>query len=218
MGLQRDGQEPSGYIGVNPIVRPKTVIAKRSPLTTDRRYKIGTTWVDKSANTAYFLTSVVAGSATWALASPGATDVDTINGLSPSVGNIIVDGGTNLTDSNAGHTVTINMDNAITLSTSVTAPIYTSAAGLQVTPAAANILNLDAATGQDIYLVMGDDAATNKVSFRDSANLEVAKIDSNGGFTTTGLTFTGLFTALASATIETAGTTLYLASDNNFAA
>jgi len=128
MALERDGQNPSGYLGINPVKTPETIRALRVPTTTDRRFKIGTVWINTASNQAYFLTSVVAGSATWALASPGASDVDTINSLSPAAGNIIIAGGTNLTDVNAGSTVTLNMDAAITLATSVTSALYTTPA------------------------------------------------------------------------------------------
>ncbi len=210
MPINRDGQSPDGYLGVNPVDRPKNVVTARAPTTLDRRYRIGTVWVNTAGDTAFFLTSVSAGSATWALASPGASDVDTINSLSPAAGNITIDGGTNLTDSNAGSTVTLNMDAAITLATSVTSALYTTAA--------ATDLLVTAVTGQDIILKMGDAGGTNLVSFTDTADVQVASIDSDGAFTTTGLTFTGLLTANASATILTAGTTLNLGSDDDAAA
>jgi hypothetical protein len=198
----------------NPLqkVFPLPILANRAPTSSDKNYQAGQVWIDKSDNKAWFLTSVVAGSATWALASPGASDVDTLTGdsggaISPAAGNITLAGGTNVTTAGAGSTITFNLDAAITLATSVSSPLYT--------VAAATDLAITAAAGQDIVMKMGDAAGANKVSFVDSADVEVAAIDSNGGFTMGAITFTGLLTAEASATIETAGTALNLGSDNS---
>lgn len=97
MAIRRDGQDPSGYIGLNPSVNPPNIIAERAPTSNDRRYKLGTEWINKSTNAVYKLTSVVAGSANWEiLGAPGGA-VATITGdsggaLSPSSGNINVIG------------------------------------------------------------------------------------------------------------------------------
>jgi hypothetical protein len=191
-------------------VFPVPIIALRAPTSADMNFDLGQLWVYKTTGAIYGLANVAAGSATWSLLGPGASDVDTLTAdsggaISPVGGNITLAGGTNLTSAGAGSTITLNLDAAITLATSVTSPIYTAAAGLAI----------NAVAGNNITMKMGDAAGVNKVSFVDSASAEVASIDSNGGFTTTGLTFTGLLTALASATIETAGTALNLGSDNS---
>lgn len=212
MTINRDGQRPDSYQGLNPVQNPPIIKATRVPGTLDRRYKVGTVWINTSTNQAWFLTSVSAGSATWALASPGASDVDTLTGdsggaLSPVGGNITLAGGTNITTAGAGSTITFNLDAAITLATSVTSALYTTAAGTD--------LLITSVAGQNVVIKMGDAAGANKVSFTDSADVEVAAIDSNGGFTMGALTFTGLLTANASATINTAGTALNLGTDNS---
>jgi len=181
----------------NPLqdVMPLPVIATRVPATTDTRYELGQKWINTSTNQAWDLTSVVAGSATWALSSPGASDVDTLTGdsggaLSPAAGNITLTGGTNITTPGAGSTITFNLDAAITLATSVTTPIYT--------VAAATDMNIRASTGQDVIIRMGDNAGANNVSFQDSDDAEVFAIDSNGGIgTLTALTVAGAFTQTA---------------------
>ena len=286
--------DPLAYLGVNKDSNPPVIVRTAAPSTSDTSVPLGTVWVNRSGNTAYILTSVVAGSASWALSSPGASDVDSLTGdaggaISPAAGNINLLGGTNIASSGAGSTITFNLDAAISLATSVTSPIYTAAAladlninsaagqdviiqmgdaaaankvsfednasaevasidsngiatfvGIDgilggVTPAAATVttgtastsfispiytvaaladLNIRSVAGQDIIIRMGDAAAANKVSFHDSANVEVAAIDSNGGLTTTALTFTGLLTANASATLNTAGAALNLGTDN----
>ena len=169
------------------------VAANRAPLTTDVGYDVGTLWVDTDANTAYIYCGAAAGSAVWALASPGASDVDTINGLSPAAGNIIIDGGTNITDVNAGNTVTLNLDDAITLATSVTSPIYASAAAMAINPVGAltvtggAAIDINAAAGSDITIQLGDAAGANILEIENSASAAVATIDSTGIATFVGM-------------------------------
>lgn len=180
----------------NPLqnVFPQPVIATRTPTTNDKNYTIGQVWIDTSTDQAWFLTSVSSGSATWALSSPGASDVDTLTGdgggaISPAAGNITLAGGTNITSAGAGSTITFNLDAAITVATSVTTPLYTAGAGVDVA--------IDAPTGQDILMTLGDNAAANKLSILDSDSVEVFAVDSNGGLTFTSLTVTGAFTQTA---------------------
>ena len=160
-------------------VFPQPVVSPRAPTASDFRYPLGQLWVDKTLDVIYGLSSVSAGSATWSLMSPGASDVDQLTGdsggaISPAGGNITLAGGTNITSAGAGSTITFNLDAAISLATSVTSPIYT---------ASAADLNINSAASQDIILQMGDAAAANKISFEDSASAEVASLDSNGTLT-----------------------------------
>ena len=151
--------------------------ASRAPTAADTEYTIGDQWLYKpTADTAvgYQFGGIdSSGDAIWILTSPGASDVDTINGLSPTAGNIIIDGGTNITDVNAGSTVTLNLDAAITLATSVTVPLITSAAALDINVAA----------GSDITIQMGDAGGANVIDFEDSASATVASLDSDGTLT-----------------------------------
>lgn len=134
------GQNAGAYLGVQAQRPPEVILSEVAPTTNQRRFRIGTLWVDRSSNQSYQLTNVVAGSATWTLLGPGASDVDTLTGdsggaISPAGGNITLAGGTNITSAGAGNTVTFNLDNAITVSTSVTsASFFTSdaAAGLTI--------------------------------------------------------------------------------------
>lgn len=172
-------------------VFPQPVVAEREPAAGDKRYPIGQVWIDKSSNQAWTLTSVSAGAASWALSSPGASDVDTLTGdgggaISPAAGNITLAGGTNITSAGAGSTITFNLDSSITIATQIESPVYTSAAGMQVVPAPGNDLFLDAAIGQDVAVTLGDNAGSNKISFTDSDDIEVAAIDSDGNVTVEG--------------------------------
>lgn len=177
-------------MGIKETNPPQLIKTQRAPGATDMHYEIGDIWINESSNISYQLVSKTGGTATWSVLSPGASDVDTINGLAPVGGDILIAGGTNLTDVNAGNTVTLNLDDAITVATSVTCPLYTSAAGVDTA--------VTAPAGQNIVIQMGDAAGANKVSFVDSAAVEQFAIDSNGGIgTLAGLTVAGALTQTA---------------------
>nr|NGX57257.1 hypothetical protein [Chlamydiota bacterium] len=195
---------------------PEPIVSARAPTAGDTNYPLGQMWIDTNASTTYILNLLSGGAATWTLATAGASDVDSLTGdgggaIVPTGGTIIVAGGTNLTTAGTvgPGTITFNLNDAITLVTSVTSPIYTTSAILD--------LNVRAAVGQNIILRMGDNAGANSVSFQDIDNVEVFSVDSNGGIPVIAgaLTVNGLFTANASATINTAGTALNLATDNS---
>jgi len=59
----------------NPLqdVVPLPILARRAPIATDIRYPIGQQWINTAANTVYYLTSVVAGAATWTVNAIGAS-------------------------------------------------------------------------------------------------------------------------------------------------
>lgn len=182
--LQQSGY---GFPEGTKAVFPSPIISTRTPTTTDLGYALGQLWVNTTTNAIYGMTGAAAGAAVWSLCSPGASDVDTINTLSPVAGNITIAGGTNLTDVNGGNTITLNLDAAITLATSVTSPLYTSGAGVDV--------QITAPAGQNVIMQLGDGAGANKFSITDSTAAEVFSIDSNGTFgTLVGLTVTGAFT------------------------
>jgi len=173
-------------------VFPKPIAAFRSPTATDTGYLVGQVWINQTSNQAWIMTSCAAGVATWAISSPGASDVDTINSLSPVVGDILIAGGTNISDVNAGNTVTLNLDPAIALATSVTSPLYTSTAGTD--------LQLNAPAGFSTVTQLGDAAGVTRFSVTDSTGAEVWGVDSNGGVTgSAGLVITGILTQTAGA-------------------
>lgn len=169
---------PTAYLNELGPDKPIVVKATRAPTTADRNRKIGTLWVDRSNNQSYQLTNVTSGSAVWTLLGPGASDVDTLTGdsggpISPSGGNITLAGGTNITSVGAGSTITFNLDAAISLSTSVTSPIYTTSSA---------DMNITAASSQNIIMQMGDSSGATRVTFRDSTATEIAFIASTGAF------------------------------------
>ncbi len=206
------GKNPRQYLGVFAQHPPDTIRAARAPTSADKAFAFNTIWIDTVTDISYQLTNITSGLAVWTLLGPGSSDVDVLTGdsggpIAPAGGNITLAGGTNIETTGAGSTITFDLDDAIDLATSVTSPLYT--------VGAATDMAIDAAAGQDILITMGDAAGANKVSFLDSAAVEVASIDSNGGFSMGAITFSGLLTASASATIDTAGTALNLATDNS---
>lgn len=192
---------------------PSPVTASRDPAATDTisptglPFQIFQGWINSATNASF----LYLGAGTWVLIDLLAGDLVELTGDAgtalPVAGAVQIAGGTNITTSGALGVVTVNVDAAITLATSVTSPLYTAAAGVDV--------DIEAPTGKNIIIKMGDNAGANKVSFTDSDDVQQAAIDSNGGFTMGAITFTGLLTANASATILTAGTALTLAQDNS---
>ena len=179
-------------------VPPLPIYKTTAPTATDKDFQIGQPWVRQiTADAAsYYVFAGLDSSqdAIWNLASPGASDVDTLTAdsggaLSPVGGDIVIAGGTNVTTAGAGNTITINLDAAISLVTSVTAPLYTAGAGVDVA--------IDAPAGQDVLMTLGDNAAANKFSILDSDSVEVFAVDSNGVMTFTGLTVVGALTQTA---------------------
>ena len=151
-------KSPLAYLGVKAKNPPNLIEAERSPTVADIHYEIGDLWVNTLTTQSYQLLGKPAGAATWGLTTPGASDVDSINGLAPVLGDILIAGGTNLTETNAGHTVTIDMDDAITLATSVTSPLYTAGAATNVSivaPAGQDVVVVGGRHGDDVGAVVG---------------------------------------------------------------
>lgn len=169
----------------------KPIQANRAPTTADTGYEIGQLWADTNGTTMYGLSAVSAGSATWNLLGPGASDVDTLTGdsggaLSPSGGNITLAGGTNITTAGSASTITFNLDAAITLATSVTSPDYTAAGGSD--------LQITAPSGQDAIITLGDSAGATSFIVEALDGTDVFTVDSTGTIAFTNLANTGTFT------------------------
>jgi len=179
MGVDRDGQNPSGYLGLVTTQNPYLVVAQRDPTTLDRRYKIGTPWVNKALDRCFQLASAGSGSANWVLLGAAATQLDFLTGdsggaITPVAQNINILGGTNLTSVGTAGTITLNLDASITLATSVTSPIYTSVGSMAI--------NMPAGAF-NMTVKLADAAGAQKLSFTNSSNAEIAKLDSLGALT-----------------------------------
>jgi len=175
-----------GGFGTAPLF-PSPIIAQRDPTTTDivsptgLPYQILQGWNNELTDDTF----IYLGSGNWVTVASIVGSVNQLSGDAgtalPVVGNINILGGTNITTaggSPTGDDLTINLDAAISLATSVTSPLYTA-------PAATD-LDLQAAAGQDIDIQMGDAVGANNVSFFNSTPTLVTSLDSLGTFTSQG--------------------------------
>ena len=168
----------NAYVESTPI----PVISSTTPAATNTNYPLGQVWLDQTSGMAYILAKVASSTATWNVMTAGSADINTMSAdtggsLTPSAGNMIIAGGTNISTAGSGHTITVNLDAAVTLATSLTTPIV-AASGAD--------LNINADTNFDIIMKMGDAGGAQKVSLLDSGTAEVASIDSDGNFSCIG--------------------------------
>jgi len=100
----------------------QVINATRDPSTNDK-YAVGVTyWANVTSGSAWQLVSYSAGVPQWVALGGGASAVATINGLSPTAGNIVIAGTSNqLTATSAGSTVTLSTPSVFTAPGSVTA-------------------------------------------------------------------------------------------------
>ncbi len=91
----------------------------RAPTSSDRRYQVGTAWIDKVGGRAYQLVKVDELGAHWVEGGSTAGPLNDLAGDSgdalPDAGSITLAGGDNITTAAASSTVTINLDAAITI-------------------------------------------------------------------------------------------------------
>src|ERR1017187_8506058 len=76
------------------ILSPEPVVSKRNPTVRDLNYELGTVWVNKSTNAYWILTSVVAGSASWAAQSSTGSTTATSLELTAGSGTVLTLDGT----------------------------------------------------------------------------------------------------------------------------
>lgn len=168
----------------------------RAPTSTDRDFAIGDVWIYKiTADTrqSYQFGGLDSnGDAIWIINGPGDSDVDTLTGdsggaISPTAGTIILAGGTNITTAGTGGpgTITFNLDAAITLATSVTSPIFTSAADVAI----------NASAGNDVIVTLGDSAGATNFIVQALDGTDHFTVASDGTITFSGLTVSGAFTS-----------------------
>lgn len=100
----------------------QVINATRDPSANDK-YAVGVTyWANVTSGSAWQLVSYSAGVPQWVALGGGASAVATINGLSPTAGNIVIAGTSNqLTATSAGSTVTLSTPSVFTAPGSVTA-------------------------------------------------------------------------------------------------
>lgn len=196
--------QQGGY-GTAPLF-PSPVIAQRDPTTTDRvspsgqPYQIFQGWNNELTDDSY----IYLGAGNWVTIASIVGSLNQLSGDSgtalPVAGNINILGGTNITTvggSPTGDDLTINLDAAISLATSVTSPLY-------LAPAATD-MDITATLGQDIDVTLGDAAGANNISFFSSTPGLVASLNSSGDFTAIG-DISSSAASLSAATTVTAGT------------
>lgn len=129
----------------------------RAPTVNDLGFPIG--YLAVYNGTVYASAGASAGLAIWVVLGGGSSDVNTINNLSPTAGNIDIVGTANrLTVSNLGSTVTLTLPNAVSGLTSLSANSLTAASG-NITATNGNIVR-GTAGNKDVYTsVASTDAA-----------------------------------------------------------
>jgi hypothetical protein len=193
--------------GTASLVAP--VIQTRIPTASDSKFELGQVWIDKTNDGAYALTSLTstAGivSATWTSLGSATGDLDTLTTddatvVSATSGTIIVAGTAGelvTTGANSPGTVTIAFDDPATFPGALTVTGLLTCDASAVIHTAGTALNL--ATDVDTAPINIGTAGTRTISIGSAT----APATFPGA-----LTVTGLFTAQASAVIDTAGTAL----------
>lgn len=106
------GLNPLSYLNQNQPATVLRVAFPRTPTTADKRFKIGTMWLDTSSDSSYQLIRILNNEAQWAILGPGTTNLDQLDGdtgsATPTLGVINIVGGTGVTTTASGDTVTID--------------------------------------------------------------------------------------------------------------
>lgn len=164
--MSASGPNPLAYEGVRSPNPPNLIKAKRNPAATDVNHDLGTFWLNEATATEFVLVSISAGSASWDSFGGATAGVDTINGLTPAAGNIIIAATANQTAvASAGSTVTLSLPAAIvapgSLTTTTTlAATTTVTAGTGITSTTGDIT----ATAGDIVATAGTVSAGTTVT------------------------------------------------------
>lgn len=208
MGINRDGQTPDGYQGVNPVQRPANIRAQRAPTSSDRRYKKGAMWVDESANNVYVLTSVSSGSANWEILGGPSVAVSSLDGdsgsASPSSGVVTLATGAGLTSVASGSTVTTSLDAEIlryaetTMTATEVKALATTPIELVAAPGAGLCVEFCSAllklvAGSEVLAEAGDNLG---IKYTDASGVQVsATIESTGFIDQAANTYTNAIAA-----------------------
>ena len=130
MAIRNNNNNITGYgVGAAQIqLAPKPEAWNRAPTSADIGFQVGYQAIYNG--TVYSFTGATNGSAVWAVLGGGSSDVNTINSLLPTAGNINITGTTNrVTVSSAGSTVNVTLPNTVSGLTAVSANTLTAASG-----------------------------------------------------------------------------------------
>jgi len=151
-------------------VFPFPIFKTSAPTISDTAFEVGQVWVYKNGDTRVAYTycgQSSAGDGLWQVSSSGSGDLEFLQGdsggqISPVGEKIVIAGGTNLTTVGSSGTITIDLDDAIELATSVSSPLYTAPVntGMFIT----------AAADEDMTITIGDDSGNNLFLVRDTSN------------------------------------------------
>jgi len=188
MSNDRDGLDPGVYQGVVPSERPKNIVAQRAPTANDRRYKIGTLWIDKANNASYQLTSVIAATANWQLLGSDTGAVATLTGdtggaIAPVSGNISLVGSSSVdvagTAGQLAFSVNENLPQyvEVTLSATEIKALATTQIELVAAPGAGNVLrflgaSLKLVAGSEVLAESGDNLG---IKYTDASGVQVSQ-------------------------------------------
>jgi len=177
------------------------VTVNRAPSSTDRNFALGDVWIheiDPNTRAFYFFAgSNAAGNAIWNLASPGASDVDTLSGnggaaIAPAAGNIDISGagGGAITFSNGGvgqmnaqvevDGVTVSIVGNQLVAAAGVAQDITTDTGVNVTNPIYSCLAIQVAAGATPLSTRGTAANAMQIEVQRSQALAVPTITANG--------------------------------------
>lgn len=146
-----------------PNIFPSPVVAKRAPTANDTGYAIGQEWVYSATNQVYFLSAVVAGSATWVNVSGGSGSFTSLTVTGPTT----LTGATNINTSGAavtnigvGGTGAVHIGN-VTGNTNIAAGNFTVTSGNVSVPAGSLSSGLSITAGNALTVTYGDATITN---------------------------------------------------------
>jgi hypothetical protein len=146
---------PLNYLGPNPTANPAQVISTRAPTSSDKR-PLGTIWVDEPADKAYITPDPGVWEEITYQGGGGGGALNDLDGdtgtATPASGTIIIAGGTNVSTSGSGDTITIDVPTATAVIQGVAAfdsADFTVTAG-DVTLATDILPQVDADTGSAV--------------------------------------------------------------------
>lgn len=229
MSNDRDGLDPGVYQGLVSSKNPGNIIAQRAPTANDRRYKIGSMWVDKSNNASYQLTSVVAASANWELLGSATGAIATLTGdtggaISPVAGNVDLVGSSSVdvagSTGQLAFSVNANLPQyaEVTLTSAEVKALATTPIELVAAPGAGNVLIFLGASlklvygGSNGFTESGDNLG---VKYTNAAGVQVSQdIEMTGFIDQTASTYTNAEPAIDSIFAASAGENAALVLDN----
>ena len=120
MSYKLSGINPLAYMGVEPTTPPQAVVLDRDPTINDNNFNLLTLWLNTTNEVTWELVNLNGGNARWVRVGSGTGSLLTLTTqdsvvVSPTAGNINVIGGTGITTTGSGSTVTISTTTSVPL-------------------------------------------------------------------------------------------------------